>query len=387
MGFIIGEINGVFNESLRDDSALDIYQHQDRQARFFPLFSVVRFKNSECSGNSGNTFRGTCFTKNECAKYGGISSGSCANKLGVCCTFRKECGTTSNVNNTYFVNPGFYSSYEGGERCVITINKCNSNICQLRIDFLELSLSQPNGSGVCDYDFLLISGGSTSVPRICGDNSKQHVYVEFFENNPITISINTNAEYKFGRKWNLRIRQIACDSPWRAPTGCLQYYNTTSGSVTSFNYGTTTNPRASILPPLVGTRQLQNLNYGVCIRMALGYCTIEWSQSETNSFSISGDSSVVDYTPGIDYSSSGVDCDHNYVIIPNPSINGSRETTDRYCGNGFSTKTSKSKPFVLYIVTNTDPRANGPSTDPNAPSPDLENRGFILNYRQILCDL
>lgn len=90
---------------------------------------------------------------------------------------------------------------------------------------------------------------------------------------------------------------------------------------------------------------------------------------------------------GIDYSSSGVNCDHNYVIIPNPSINGSRGTTDRYCGNGFSTKTSTSKPFVLYIVTNIDPRANGPSTDPNAPSPDLENRGFILSYRQLLCDL
>lgn len=77
------------------------------------------------------------------------------------------------MNNTYFVNPGFPLKYQG-ERCGITVNRCNSNICQLRIDFLEFTLSQPNASGVCDNDFLLVTGGATSVPRICGDNSNQH---------------------------------------------------------------------------------------------------------------------------------------------------------------------------------------------------------------------
>lgn len=39
-----------------------------------------------------------------------------------------------------------------------------------------------------------------------------------------------------------------------------------------------------------------NLNYGVCIRMALGYCSIQWSQSDMNSFSISGDINGLDPT-------------------------------------------------------------------------------------------
>lgn len=57
------------------------------------------------------------------------------------------------------------------------------------------------------------------------------------------ISIDTNSEYATDRRWNIRIQQIPCDSTSKAPNGCLQYYNTVSGTVTSFNYGTTQNPR------------------------------------------------------------------------------------------------------------------------------------------------
>lgn len=50
--------------------------------------------------------------------------------------------------------------------------------------------------------------------------------------------------------------------------------------------------------PFPGTRQIQNLNYGVCIDVALGYCGIEWSQLDLNSFSISGDSGNIDSAAG-----------------------------------------------------------------------------------------
>lgn len=33
---------------------------------------------------------------------------------------------------------------------------------------------------------------------------------------------------------------------------------------------------------------MANLMYGVCVRMALGYCSIEWSESKTNSFLVTG---------------------------------------------------------------------------------------------------
>lgn len=37
-----------------------------------------------------------------------------------------------------------------------------------------------------------------------------------------------------------------------------------------------------------------NNRYGVCIRMALGYCSIEWSQVDRFSFSVSGDTGSFD---------------------------------------------------------------------------------------------
>ena len=47
------------------------------------FFSVVRFPNSVCSGD---TINGTCYSSEECSARGGTNSGSCAGGYGVCCT-------------------------------------------------------------------------------------------------------------------------------------------------------------------------------------------------------------------------------------------------------------------------------------------------------------
>ncbi|XP_048515564.1 uncharacterized protein LOC105693258 [Athalia rosae] len=287
---------------------------------------------------------------------------------------QRTCGSTTNVNNTYFINPAYPTTYAGGDRCTITVNRCNSNICQLRLDFLDFTLAQPDQNGLCDLDFLTVTGGASIVPRICGDNTNQHIYVDFDGATAITISIDTAAAFIFNRRWNIRIQQIACDSPWRAPNGCLQYYTTTTGTVTDFNYGTVVNPRA----PLVGTRQLSNLNYGVCIRMTTGFCSIQWTQSDTLSFTLSGDPGGLDPTViGTAMAAvSGVMCTADYVIVPSPvDANGNPLNVDRFCGNGFVPVTTTLKPFVLYVVT-----------DANEVG-DIANRGFILNYQQIACPI
>lgn len=51
--------------------------------------------------------------------------------------------------------------------------------------------------------------------------------------------------------------------------------------------------RGIVSAPQIGTRQMVNHRYGVCIRMALGYCSIEWSQTDMFSFSVSGDTGLV----------------------------------------------------------------------------------------------
>ncbi|XP_043461349.1 uncharacterized protein LOC122497969 [Leptopilina heterotoma] len=342
-----------------------------RQGKFFPFFSVVRFANSECTGS--HTLSGTCFTKRECVNMKGVDSGSCANGLGVCCVFEKTCGSTTNINNTYFINSEYPTRYLGGEQCSISVSRCNSNICQLRIDFIDLRLAQPNANGTCDKDVVLISGGSSKVPRLCGENTNQHVYVDFNADNPITISIHTNADFSFDdRRWNFKIQQIACDSSLRAPSGCLQYYTGISDTIMSFNYGSLVNTRAQS----VGSRQMANLMYGVCIRMALGYCSIEWSESKTNSFLVTGNLGAIpvnDPDPNVG-AESGSDCDKDFVIVPNPyDETGTALKADRFCGTKFVTKSSSLKPFALYVVTNDNFMGK------------VQSKGFSLNYKQQTC--
>lgn len=62
-----------------------------------------------------------------------------------------------------------------------------------------------------------------------------------------------------------------------APNGCLQYYTGTTGTINSFNYGTAANTALSA-SLVTGTRQIANLNYGICIRMEAGFCGIQYAQ-------------------------------------------------------------------------------------------------------------
>lgn len=78
----------------------------------------------------------------------------------------------------------------------------------------------------------------------------------------------------------------------------------------SFNYGTTANNRGKDITQNIiwmnkllinirstdkeATRQLTNANYGICIRMTLDYCSIEWSQVNKDSFTVSNDTGGLD---------------------------------------------------------------------------------------------
>jgi hypothetical protein len=45
---------------------------------------------------------------------------------------------------------------------------------QLRIDFLDFTIAQPDVSGNCIDDYLEITGSTFPVHKICGENSDQH---------------------------------------------------------------------------------------------------------------------------------------------------------------------------------------------------------------------
>ncbi|KAM7357956.1 uncharacterized protein ACRADG_003105 isoform 1-T1 [Cochliomyia hominivorax] len=357
-----------------DETKTESLVPHSRTRRWFPFYTIGRFANEVCTGK--NNLHGTCMVRGECADNGGVSAGGCSTitNQAVCCIYQKTCGATTQYNNTYFYNSGYPGTYSGGGRCTIVVQPCDSNICQLRIDFLSLQLAPPNGDGFCLTDSLQITGGSSRVPAICGDNSGQHVYVDFNGESPITISVATSSSYTFNRQWQFQIAQLACTSATLAPSGCLQYYMEESGTVQSFNYGSAPNslPNSIGVP---GSRQIANHRYGICIRMAANKCSIIWSQvdSDAYSFTLTNDVGAVDPSLLATEAVQSQECTTDFIIIPNPMQNGNTLPSDRFCGLGLVATTSNTKPFVLYVVTD------------NNEDFDISNRGFYLSYSQSGC--
>lgn len=59
----------------------------------------------------------------------------------------------------------------------------------------------------------MVSGAASNIPIICGENSGQHIYVNFNGDSDILLMISTGALASFGRSWNIKITQLACDCP------------------------------------------------------------------------------------------------------------------------------------------------------------------------------
>lgn len=355
----------AWNEGLPD--ADGTVGQDNRKDKFIALLQISPY---ECTTTDGLT--GTCFPSASC-KISGVSSGSCAKGFGTCCQIQKTCDTTSSFDNTYFVNPSYPNSDTDSGVCMISIYRASKDICQMRLDFYNLELAQPDSDGNCNTDFLTVSGGTSAAPTICGTNSGQHMYVDVDPNSTgalkVTVDRSTSTT---SRKWNIKVKQIPCTSTDRAPSGCLQYYTDTSGNVQSFNFQSTITE---------GTPQIANQNYGACINMATGYCGVIWERNTTsgnNGFTVSSNRGAVN--PNIigtpDAAEYGTNCTTDYVIIPG-GVDNLGQAQDRYCGLGFPQMvTTTEKPFVLYVVTD----ANETPDKPNGAIGT--NSGFSLNYRQ-----
>ncbi|KAG5898248.1 hypothetical protein JTB14_029626 [Gonioctena quinquepunctata] len=338
---------------------------------------IVKFANSDCTSLEG--YDGVCIRRDQCTYAGGTASGTCASGIGRCCLFQGSCGESSSNNNTYFLNSNYPSTDITASQCIFTVTPISTSICQVRLDLLNFVLSQPDGNGNCIYDSMIISGATSSAPVLCGDNSGQHMYLTVDGTNSIQIIISTSSSVTLGRSWNIKVTQIACDCPTLAPVGCLQYYTDLSGTATSFNYGTGLNGNLLTFTngtSVAGTRQIANENYGICVGMSPGYCSIQWSQgSDDISFTVSLDTAAVAVTTGLPADGFvGENCTTDFVVVPNSYYsNGTAVAGDRFCGNAFPTIVTQSKPFVLTVVT-----------DENENS-DAANRGFSLSFTQTAC--
>ncbi|XP_071543595.1 uncharacterized protein [Panulirus ornatus] len=281
-----------------------------------------------------------------------------------------SCFGSSSDPVSFFSNP-FYPSenYDVGF-CDFTVYH-SDDICQLRLDFLDFELSQPDAEGGCVSDVFKVDGLHSRAPTICGSNTGQHMYVEV-QPEAWQVILLVETMNNLPRKWKIQVTQIPCDSTDRAPNGCLQYYTSITGTVSSFNF------KQSPPIPSTGTRQLQRMDYGICVGLETKHCALEWTRNSYNGhfgFTVSGNVLLIDpvLIGTSSVSQTGHLCLNDYVIIPG-GVDDMGVQADRYCGLGFPNKVyTTAAPFVLHV-----------KTDDNEYE-DSGKRGFSLDYRQTLC--
>ncbi|CAD6232558.1 GSCOCG00006949001-RA-CDS [Cotesia congregata] len=241
-------------------------QNQQIQPRVLNFFPVP--VEEECRSEDQRR-RGICMNTYECRIQQGKSHGPCALGFGVCCVFTTGCGGEVINNLTYVVSPGFPNLVDQPLNCSVVIRKIESQVSQMRIDFIHFNIGQPNlRTGVCDEDVMEITSDVRTF-QLCGWNSGQHMYVDVTDG-PVTLNLRLPRNLQ-SRMWEMSITQLPFEQ--RAPAGCLQYFTEPRGTVKTLNY-------------LPNGRYLANQDYLICMRQEKGSCSIAYFPCSNDSFRI-----------------------------------------------------------------------------------------------------
>ncbi|OQR72619.1 hypothetical protein BIW11_01270 [Tropilaelaps mercedesae] len=359
--------------------------------RPFPFLQVVRFANNECETESG--FSGTCYTESECRDLRGLVSGECADGYGVCCFMTYSCRETMHHNVSYFVPPTYPHREDRANVCPLKI-AFESDICQIRLDFIKFDILGPR-EGDCIDDMFVVMGGNANhrLPVLCGENTNQHVYINVDTvQGPVELQMITGIE-SYLRDWRIKISMISCVSQHRAPVGCLQYQTGISGHVRSFNFNQRNETRLGYL---------NGVDYAICFRRERDMCSITYSvRTEQDDLELLPDSN--DTTPygapeatmkasreqstkmpafgiatsegkAMDFQAAAnvgaSKCTGDYIAIP---------SLDRFCGGAFN-QASGSRESQSVTVKNAGPLMILFKTDKA-----FNGRGFNINFQQGPC--
>jgi hypothetical protein len=149
--------------------------------------------------------------------------------------------------------------------CMFNVNKCDSNICQIRYEFEDVVLGDPL-MGDCNNDTMTISqvdaaSGKVVPGALCGTLSGQHMVVDVRDQTPGgKIAFNVISS---GAKWRVKVIQYSCSDPHLlAPAGCVTYDTMSSGNLQTYNVQG-------------GSGELiNNQKYSHCIKHQAGFCDI-----------------------------------------------------------------------------------------------------------------
>lgn len=280
------------------------------------------------------------------------------------------------------MNPSYPDTYSTSSgTCTYTLSKSTSDICMLRLDFIDGTVGNPSEDGGCDSSYFTsnpVTG--PDMPKICGSNNGQHIYLDAgaYSSSSTTFSVVVGAS---GLDWKVLVTQIECSSaslPW---PGCLQYFTGVEvQGIKTFNYD-------------VGLKyeSLADQQYQICVRRELGFCSIGWinSPTETDSFKIS--------KPATNYAAAvGTSCYADFILIPEgsnggrgscncgPGTSNTHPSCDNYCGGSLNCNLNAVVGSNSEIISKVLPFGLGVSL--NAQDPDAaDNRGFNMIYRQYGC--
>jgi len=350
-----------------------------RSGKLFSVFSIVSFPNEACVSHMDQT-NGTCLSPADCRTIGGALEGSCASGFGTCCVVRLGgqgagsggvCGGVVTANTTVLQNPGYPGKYSTAGTCVYLVKRMDEGVCQIRLDFQQLSLgyssSSPTGcvSGTTDY-ISFTTPNQLSYPAVCGDMEGQHMYFDLgVTGDSLEIDIATVGSTTT-RTWNILVSQLACTDPWRAPDDCLQYYTGSSGEFKSFNFA--------------NGQLLSSQAYRVCFRQELDFCSISYRASlrPSDSFEMLTSNTGTTTTAG--------NCKTAFISVPIGGDTGVKDSRAiRYCGSYFDSSEGSTRnghvdsavaPFEVFVFSDASPV----TADKSSAS------GFHLVYQQKPCN-
>lgn len=393
----------------------------ERREKHFSLFSVVTFKNDECSSEStlaGGTQIGTCYSTTECSDKNGMKSGNCASGFGVCCVFLETSQATATISqNRTIIRNSEYPAYATTTSAIdisYTLKKMSTDICQIRLDFHSFVIAGPINSkeqivgtslatiNHCTNDVVtFVQTGGSAVPQMCGALTGEHLYLDLGADTDDTSVVKITAATTVAaataqRIWDIQTSQIECFAPYRAPEGCHRYFTSDHGKIISMNF-------LSLTTTTLGDNtQNSGLELGAqilntCIRRSKGMCCVEYQVCTSyNSIALTEtdgndandlkgtypqgwtiDTNTSPMTIKDTQTSGGmVDgmCSGDYVEIPSSwsgscGANGSGRGTinSRYCGAGFGANLHASIIVSTTVAGVTTGTGNTPVCDCSQP--------------------
>jgi hypothetical protein len=318
---------------------------------------------------------GTCMSSEECTSKGGTADGNCAAGFGVCCmiVYKKcEASNVISANCTYITNPEYPAASANTGTTPRTCKyefSSTSDICQIRMDFDDVVLQAPaSATGACQVDRIEIrspgsrtgpAGIATNIPALCGTLSGSHAYIETGRvDKGATMTIIDGVLAGTSRKWKIKVTQIECNTNYKAPTDCTQYFTGVTGNFKSYNY------QGSAMSLAINTMAYKN-----CFRQEEGYCSIEYTTNTAEATPFQLLSAIA---------TSARTCPGAFLLIP--STASTTNNGDKFCGSKLNEVSGNTVDGVILGTTSASFEVTY-----YASSALTIGTGFSLQWKQLPC--